>query len=95
MLGIDDKESRATGLEASQEQFMVRFADGTPLTIDNAPVAEAVRTGRGQGPFFLVVMRADGSEVFTRTHCAPYFDDAGIVAGAVVTSEVIDPADLP
>ncbi|MDH3518304.1 MAG: hypothetical protein OEM66_05220, partial [Acidimicrobiia bacterium] len=95
MLGIDDKESRATGLEASQEQFMVRFADGTPLTIDNAPVAEAVRTGRSQGPFFLVVRRADGSEVFTRTHCAPYFDDAGIVAGAVVTSEVIDPADLP
>ncbi len=91
MLGIEEDSSRATSLSESQEQFSVRFADGTPLTVDNAPVTEAVRSGRSQGPFFLILRRADGSEIHTRTHCAPFFDETGAVAGAVVTSEQIDP----
>lgn len=95
MLGISDNSERPSDLGVSQDKFNVRFSDGTPLTVDNAPVTEAVRTGRTQGPFFLIVERSDGSEVYTRTHCAPFFAEEGRVAGAVVTSEIIDASELP
>lgn len=95
LLGISDNSERPADLAASQQQFKVRFSDGTPLTVDNAPVTEAVRSAKTQGPFFLIVERADGTEVYTRTHCAPFFADDGQVAGAVVTSEIIDESGLP
>ncbi|GEM_PF-6247142 len=94
LLGIGSDDERPPELAASQTKFNVRFADGTPLTVDNAPVVETIRTGRATGPFYLRVTRADGSEVVTRTHCAPYFDEDGRVAGAIVTSEVIDEDEL-
>jgi PAS domain-containing protein len=89
MLGLTDNSLRPAGLDASQHLFNVRFSDGTPLTVDNAPVTAAIRTGKTTGPFFLSIQRLDGSEVSTRTHCAPFFGDDGKVAGAVVTSEEI------
>lgn len=95
LLGIASDDERPPELAASQAKFNVRFADGTPLTLDNAPVVEAIRTGTATGPFYLRVTRADGSEVVTRTHCAPYFDHDGDVAGAIVTSEIIDESELP
>ncbi len=95
LLGIDSDDERPAELAASQAKFNVRFADGTPLTLDNAPVVETIRTGRATGPFYLRVTRADGSEVITRTHCAPYLDHSGQVKGAIVTSEIIDDAELP
>ena len=90
MLGINEDRERPNELGASQHKYEVRFADGTPLTVDNAPVTEAIRTGRSMGPFLLVLRRADGTEVTTRTYCAPFFDENGEVAGAVVTSEELD-----
>jgi hypothetical protein len=90
MLGINEDRERPNELGASQHKYEVRFADGTPLTVENAPVTEAIRTGRSMGPFLLVLRRADGTEVTTRTYCAPFFDENGEVAGAVVTSEELD-----
>jgi len=99
LLGITADEERPSELAASQERFDVRFADGTPLTVENAPVTRAIRTGEALGPFLLRLRRRDGEEVVTRTYCAPFFDDHGTVAGAVVTSEAIDvlppPGDQP
>jgi K+-sensing histidine kinase KdpD len=93
MLGIQSNFDRPTDLVTSQVMFDVRFADGTPLTADNAPVITAIRSGRRIGPLTLRFRRADGTEVATRTRCAPYFDDQGRVQGAVVTSEEVDPFD--
>lgn len=90
ILGIDTENERHHDLEMSQRQFDVRFADGTPLTVDNAPVSMAIRSGKATGPFILLIRRADGVQIHTRTYCAPFFDDAGNVAGAVVTSEALD-----
>jgi len=95
MLGIDDDSLRPHDLAASQALFDVRFADGTPLTVDNAPVTNAVRAGKAMGPFILIVRRADGSEVHTRTYCAPFRDADQNVIGAVVTSEPMDLAVSP
>ena len=95
LLGFDDDTLRPSDLAASQHLFNVRFADGTPLTVDNAPVSNAIRTGRATGPFILVMNRIDGTIVHTRTYCAPFFDDDGKVAGAVVTSEPMDLAVSP
>ncbi len=90
MLGINVDGERPDDLGASQQRYEVRFADGTPLTVDNAPVTAAIRTGRSMGPFLLVLRRADGTKITTRTYCAPFFDENGNVAGAVVTSEELD-----
>lgn len=90
LLGIADDSLRPHDLEASQHEFDVRFADGTPLTVENAPVTTAIRTGKATGPFILLIARADGSQVHTRTYCAPFFDSDGVVTGAVVTSEPLD-----
>ena len=90
MLGIQDDVERPANLHESQHKFEVRFADGRPLTVDNAPVTAAIRTGDSTGPFLLVVRRADGTHITTRTYCAPFFDEHGKVAGAVVTSEELD-----
>ena len=96
MLRLDDDVQRPSDLDASQNLFDVRFADGTPLTVDNAPVSQAIRSGRSAGPFLLRIRRLDGTETITRTHCAPFSDPDGRVIGAVVTSEEldIDPAQL-
>jgi len=95
LLGIEDDSLRPHDLSASQQLFDVRFADGTPLTVNNAPVTSAVRTGKAAGPFILLIRRVDGTQVHTRTYCAPFFDDDGNVAGAVVTSEALDIAVSP
>ncbi|MDJ0665321.1 MAG: ATP-binding protein [Acidimicrobiia bacterium] len=95
LLGIADPGIRPTDLGESQDLFNVRFADGTPLTVDNAPVTQAIRTGKATGPFILLVRRIDGSQTHTRTYCAPFFDSQGKVAGAVVTSEPMDLALSP
>ena len=86
---------RPHDLAASQSVFDVRFADGTPLTVDNAPVTSAVRTGEAAGPFILLIRRLDGSQIHTRSYCAPFKDDDGKVVGAVVTSEPMDFAVSP
>lgn len=90
LLGIAEDVERPSDLDESQRKFEVRFADGTPLTVENAPVAAAIRSGESKGPFLLVVRRADGTDIMTRTYCAPFFDESGHVAGAVVTSEELD-----
>lgn len=90
MLGLDGAEDRPDRLAESQRRFDVRFEDGTPLTEENAPVAETIRTGRSTGPFYLRVTRTDGTEIITRTYCAPVRDGAGAVIGAVVTSEPVE-----
>ncbi len=95
LLQIEDDSLRPRELGESQFKFDVRFADGTPLTVDNAPVTTAIRTGTATGPFILIVRRADGSQIHTRTYCAPFFDGEGAVAGAVVTSEPLDVALAP
>jgi PAS domain-containing protein len=92
LLGLSADKSRPGDLDGSQHRFDVRFADGTPLTVDTAPVTAAIRTGRSTGPFLLNIRRLDGTEVTTRTYCAPFFGDDGRVAGAVVTSEELDVA---
>jgi PAS domain-containing protein len=94
MLGLDDDIQRPSELDATQGLFDVRFVDGTPLTVDNAPVTLAIRSGEAAGPFYLRVRRLDGSETITRTHCAPFVDPDGRVAGAVVTSEEVDMAPV-
>jgi PAS domain-containing protein len=95
LLQISDDSLRPSQLDESQHKFDVRFADGTPLSVDNAPVTTAIRTGKATGPFILILRRADGSRIHTRTYCAPFFDDDGAVAGAVVTSEPLDVALAP
>jgi signal transduction histidine kinase len=95
LLGIDHDSLRPSDLAASQHKYDVRFADGTALTVDNAPVTTAIRTGKATGPFILLVRRADGSQIHTRTYCAPFLNDEGHVAGAVVTSEPLDIAIGP
>lgn len=98
LLGICEDDQRPPGIVASQNTFDVRFIDGTPLTLETAPVTQTIRTGKSSGPFLLRVRRADGSEIISRTYCAPFFDDTGAVAGAVVSSEDMGasgpPADL-
>ncbi|MDX1449170.1 MAG: hypothetical protein R3246_08925, partial [Acidimicrobiia bacterium] len=91
MLRLGRPEDRPDRLIESQSRFQVRFEDGTPLTEENSPVLETIRTGDSAGPFQLRVTRTDGSEVRTRTYCAPVLDATGTVIGAVVTSEPIDP----
>lgn len=90
LLGIENDAERPSDLVASQQRFDVRFADGTPLDLENAPVTMAIRSGRSSGPVVLKVRRADASEVTVRAYCAPFFDEHGRVAGAVVSSEEID-----
>ena len=92
LLGIDDDSQRPADLVARQQRFDVRFADGTPLDLENAPVTQAIRTGRSSGPVVLRVKRADQTEVTVRMYCAAFLDERGEVAGAVVSSEEIDPA---
>jgi hypothetical protein len=89
MLALSDDAERPEELTASQSRFEVRFEDGTPLDGENAPVVETIRTGRSTGPFYLRIRRVDGTEVVTRTHCAPVRGAGGEVLGAVVTSEAI------
>jgi PAS domain-containing protein len=89
LLGLRSNDQRPEALTESQEMFQVRFEDGTPLDDENAPVIETMRTGRSAGPFYLRIKRTDGTEVVTRTHCAPVRDGRGLVVGAVVTSESI------
>lgn len=89
MLGLATDGDRPEDLDDSQRVFEVRFEDGTPLDLDNAPIVEAIRTGQSSGPFYLRLMRVDGSEIVTRTHCAAIRDSKGAVIGAVVTSEPI------
>lgn len=89
LLALSSGTDRPEHLAESQEAFEVRFEDGTPLTMDNAPIVETIRTGRSSGPFYLRLARSDGSEVVTRTHCAAIRDKTGTVIGAVVTSEPI------
>ncbi len=95
LLQVNEDSLRPRGLGESQHKYDVRFADGTTLTVDNAPVTTATRTGRATGPFILIVRRSDGSQIHTRTYCAPFFDGDGAVAGAVVTSEPLDVALAP
>ena len=95
LLQIAGEGDRPRELGASQHRFDVRFADGTPLSVDNAPVTTAIRTGKATGPFILIVRRSDGSQIHTRTYCAPIFDGDGAVSGAVVTSEPLDVALAP
>jgi len=95
MLRISKVEERPSALAKSQSKFEVRFADGTPLSLENAPVVNAIREGASQGPFILKVTRKDGTEFLSRTHSAPFFDVDGNVAGAVVTSEEIHEDELP
>lgn len=90
MLGLSEDDVRPEALSATQGLFDVRFEDGTPLTEHNAPVVETIRTGRSAGPFHLRVSRTDGTEIVTRTYCAPVRDDTGKVIGAVVTSEPVE-----
>lgn len=90
LLGLNCGTDRPRDLGDSQSQFDVQFADGTPLTIENAPVTHAIRSGESTGPILLIIRRLDGTRVTTRTHCAPFFDSSGRVAGAVVTSEELD-----
>lgn len=90
ILGLSDDTLRPEDLDESQALFDVRFSDGTPLTVDNAPVSTAIRTGKAAGPFILVMRRLDGTQLHTRTYCAPFFDHDGHPAGAVVTSEPLD-----
>jgi hypothetical protein len=90
LLGLADDASRPNDLVDSQNLFEVQFIDGTKLTLDNAPVTVAIRTGMATGPFLLRIKRVDGSCIHTRTYCAPFFDGDGKVAGAVVTSEALD-----
>ena len=90
LLGVVNDDDRPMALRASQELFEVAFADGTPLTLENAPVVETIRAGRSTGPFFLRISQLDGRRVYARAYCAPFFDGAGNVAGAVVTSEEVD-----
>ena len=89
MLGLDSEDDRPERLAETQDTFEVRFEDGTPLTEENAPVVEAIRTGQSAGPFYLRLTRVDGTEIVTRTYCAPVTDANGVVIGAVVTSERI------
>jgi len=89
LLGLADPALRPTDLDASQQAFDIRFADGRPLTAENAPVVTAIRAGRRSGPFELRIRRLDGSEVRTRTYCSPILV-GGVVTGAVVTSERLD-----
>ena len=89
LLGISSADERPEILAERQRHFDVRFEDGTPLTSENAPVVEAIRTGNASGPFYLRIRRVDGIEVTARTHCAPVCDADGVVIGAVVTSERI------
>ncbi len=90
MLGINDDSQRPHELELTQAKFDVRFTDGTPLDLENAPVVQAVRKGEVAGPFYLRMRRLDGSDVYVRTHCAPFFENSGEIAGAVVTSEIVE-----
>jgi hypothetical protein len=92
LLGIKDDAERPSDMIASTQKFDVRYADGTPLDLDNAPVTQAIRSGLTTGPTTLLVRRADRSQVTVRVYCAPFFDEHGGVAGAVVSSEEIDPA---
>jgi K+-sensing histidine kinase KdpD len=94
LLGLEAEPQRPVALDASQRAFDVRFADGTPLTIDNAPVTQTIRRGVSTGPFLLRVRRRDGSELVTRTYCVPYFGPDGRPAGAVVTSERLSDEEL-
>ena len=93
LLGIEDDSERPSDMVAGQQKFDIRFADGTPLDLDNAPVTLAIRTGRTSGPTLLRVRRADGTEVTVRMYCAPFFNTRGEVAGAVVSSEELEPED--
>lgn len=93
LLGIERNEDRPGNLAVSQTTFDVRFADGTPLDMTNSPVARTIASGESAGPFFLRVTRADGSQVMTRTYCAPFFDKHDCVIGAAVTSEEVDESE--
>jgi K+-sensing histidine kinase KdpD len=95
MLGIQNDDESPVDLIASQKKFNVRYIDGTPLDLDNAPVTWAIRNGQSSGPVMLRVRRADNSEVTVRMYCAPFFDDQGKVAGAVVSSEEMDSSPHP
>jgi PAS domain S-box-containing protein len=58
-------------------------ADGSPIPIEQRPVAKVLQTGTGIRDLELVIERRDGSRATVLAYIEPLFDEHGRVAGAV------------
>jgi PAS domain S-box-containing protein len=57
--------------------------DGSPIPLDERPVAEVLRSGVGIRDLEIVIERRDGSRATVLAYIEPLFDEHGRVAGAV------------
>ena len=61
----------------------VFWADGTPMALDDSPIAQAVRSGKPVRGVEAIAERPDGTRVHFIPYPTPLFDDAGNVTGAI------------
>jgi PAS domain S-box-containing protein len=63
--------------------YRIYRADGSPISLDQRPVAKVLQTGVGIRDLELIVERRDGTRVTVLAYIEPLFDELGRVAGAV------------
>ena len=68
---------------ASAARTALYRADGSPIPLDERPVAKVLRTGIGIRDLELIVERRDGSRVTVLANIEPLFDEHRRVVGAV------------
>ena len=61
------------------------YPDGTPLPLDDCPMARALQSGKPITEVEIIIVRPDGSRISVVPHAVPFFDHLGKVAGAVNT----------
>jgi PAS domain S-box-containing protein len=57
--------------------------DGTPLALDECPMATAIKTGQSAGPAEIIIERPDGTRRHALAHPEPVLDVGGQIIGAV------------
>ena len=63
--------------------WKIFWPDGSPVSLDECPMAITLKTGVAVTNREIVIERPDGMRVNVRPHPSPIFDAAGNIAGAV------------
>lgn len=74
---LNDENERFCG------SFKLYAVDGTLISRDESWMAQALRSGTGFNGREVIVERPDGSRITALAHANPFFDDAGVLLGAV------------
>jgi PAS domain S-box-containing protein len=72
-----------TGVDKWCGSWRIFYPDGTPMPVDQCPMSEAIRTGRGIDGREIVIERPDGSRSSVMVYPHPVRDSSGAITGAV------------